>query len=116
MMKTSGYIFILGVLFLSCKKDMAMDPMCEDIVSYNEKIQPLIEMNCSTTGCHDETGQQGGVNLVSYAGVRNNADKILSVIQLDEGNSALMPFGGPKLADSLIQHFNCWSNQGKLNN
>ena len=95
---------------------MASEPMCVETVSYSAKIQPLIEMNCSTTGCHDATGQQGGVNLVSYAGVRDNANNILSVIQLDEGNSGLMPFGGPKLADSLIQHFNCWVNQGKLNN
>ena len=57
---------------------MAAEPMCATIVSYSEKIQPLIEMNCSTSGCHDQTGQQGGVNLTSYEGVRDNADKILS--------------------------------------
>jgi len=117
-MKAARFVFfvILGFHLLACEKDMAAEPMCATIVSYSEKIQPLIDMNCSTSGCHDQTGQQGGVNLTSYEGVRDNADKILSVIQLDQGNSGLMPLGGPKLADSSIRHFNCWSNHGKLNN
>jgi hypothetical protein len=117
-MKTVRFasLVVLGVLLLSCKKDMTIESMCVEIVSYSEKIQPLIELNCSTSNCHDVWTAQGGVNLVYYEGVVDNADKILSVIQLDEGNSWLMPFEGPKLADSLIQHFKCWSNQGRLNN
>ena len=109
-------LVVLGVLLLSCKKDMATSPMCVELVSYSEKIQPLIELNCSTSDCHDAWTAEGGVNLTSYAEVVDNADKILYVIQLDEGNSGLMPFEGPKLADSSIRHFKCWSSQGRLNN
>ena len=117
-MKTVRFasLVVLGVLLLSCKKDMVTESKCVEIVSYSEKIQPLIELNCSTSNCHDAWTAEGGINLVSYAEVVDNADKILYVIQLDEGNSGLMPFEGPKLADSLIQHFKCWSNQGRLNN
>jgi len=111
-----SFVLVISVLLFSCEKDMATEPMCVEIVSYSEKIQPLIEMNCSTSNCHDVWTAQGGINLDSYEGVYDNADKILSVIQLGETNSGLMPLGGPKLADSSIRHFNCWSNHGKLNN
>ena len=106
---------LLVVLISSCKKDMAPVAECVEEVSYSAKIQPVIELNCSTSGCHDAAAQ-GGVNLVSYIGVSANADKILNVIQLEEGNVDLMPLGGPRLADSTIEQFNCWIQQGKLNN
>lgn len=94
---------------------MAPEPTCVEEISFSEKVQPMIELNCSTSGCHD-VAAQGGVNLVSYIGVEANADKILNVIQLEDGNSDLMPIGGPRLPDSTIQQFNCWIQQGKLNN
>lgn len=71
-------------------------------------------MNCSTSGCHDASGS-GGYNLTTYSATADNANTILSVIKQEPGYSP-MPLGGAKLADSLIQYFECWIIQGKLEN
>ncbi len=104
------------VAISSCRKDVAPAPTCVEEISYSAKIQPLMDLNCSTSGCHDANTAQSGVDLSNYAGVNANATGVLTVIQLEEGNPGLMPLGGPRLADSLIQQFSCWIEQGKLDN
>ncbi|MDX2359814.1 MAG: hypothetical protein QNK23_03335 [Crocinitomicaceae bacterium] len=108
--------FMIGSLIVmsSCKKDMAPDPECVEEISYATHVKPMLDMNCTTTSCHD-AATAGGYNLVSHSSVSANAEVILSVIS-HESEFTAMPLGGAKFADSLIQNFNCWIKQGKLNN
>lgn len=116
------YFFITPTLALllstSCKKDKVdisnMNPNCPDTISFVNQIEPIINQNCSTASCHDAT-QAGGYNLNGYPNISANADIILNVINHDAGFTA-MPLGQPKLPDSSIQHFECWIEQGKLEN
>ncbi len=100
----------------SCKSDkiVPVDNDCPDVISFSSQIEPLVQANCSTSGCH----ASGFVSpaLTSHSQISANADDILTRIQLDPTNSQLMPSGGPKLTDSLIQQFSCWVSQGKLDN
>ena len=113
-------IFILKVIVLisiSCKKDMTaipIPPECADTISYSNFVQPLIDVNCTTSGCHDASSA-GGYTFITYSDVSSNADAILSAISHD-GIFTNMPMGSPKLADSLIQQVSCWIAQGKLEN
>lgn len=112
-----------GILLVQCTKDktepIVTPPLdsatCIDTVSFNNEILPLIVQNCSASGCHGGSSSAGGYSLENYANISTNASQITSVIKHEQGVTA-MPAGAPKLADSLIQKFECWVVQGKLDN
>ena len=102
---------------LSCKKDVAavpIPPECLDTISYSNFVQPLIDANCTTSGCHDASSA-GGYTFMTYINVSTNADAIYSAISHD-GTLTNMPLGSPKINDSLIQQVYCWIAQGTLDN
>lgn len=102
-------ITIIGLI--GCAKDMAPDPECQTQVSFAQEITPLLQDKC--VSCHN--GAQPP-NLTTHGSVSAAADDVLSRISLSNGNGLLMPQGGPRLADSLIQKVKCWIDQGKLDN
>ncbi len=115
-------VFTLGLMisFQSCRKDkvpvIIADPGdCPDTISFATQVEPIMVANCSTSGCHDAASQANGYNLEGHANIATNANDILTVIK-HEGGMTPMPYNAPKLADSLIQQFECWTAQGKLNN
>ncbi|MFT5858441.1 MAG: hypothetical protein ACI865_000528 [Flavobacteriaceae bacterium] len=124
-MRNVGIAFLLLVIVLvvgsttSCKKDVtvAVDPglaNCPDTISFAGIVEPIVELNCSTTGCHD-AGAAGGYNLLGYSNISANVSIILNVINQNSGFTA-MPLGANKLADSTIQQITCWNLQGALDN
>lgn len=110
--------FVASAIFLlmSCKQDKIVPVVeeCPETISFAQDVQPLINTNCSTSGCH----AAGFISptLLTHADVDANANSILARIQKDPTDGQLMPSGGPKLADSLIQKIKCWVSQGKLDN
>lgn len=113
---TAGWIGSM----VACKKDkVPVVPIvvsdCPDTISFSTQIEPIMVANCSVSGCHGGGSTAGGYNLEGYANISANANTILTVIK-HEGGLAPMPQGGNKLADSLIQQFKCWKDQGTLNN
>jgi len=103
----------------SCKKDMTVPPdpglaNCPDTISFVGTVEPIIQLSCSTTGCHDASAA-GGYNLLGYSNISTNVSIILNVINHTSGFAA-MPLGGNKLADSTIQQITCWNLQGTLDN
>lgn len=115
-MKELLYVLSLSFFVVSCKSDKItpIDADCPELVSFSEKIEPLINTNCATSGCH--AAGFTSPTLTTHAEIAANANQILVRIQKDPTSNQLMPFGGPKLADSLIQQFKCWVNQGSLDN
>lgn len=112
-------IAILTVVLTSCKSDKVQPEIplsndCPTVISYSQEIEPLIQTNCSTSGCHNTAGP-GKPKLMDYFDISSNASNILSVIRHD-GPGTPMPLGQPKLADSVIQQFSCWIDQGLLDN
>lgn len=102
----------------SCSKDNVADfagPGCTDTISFSQKIQPMINANCSTSGCHDAGTQASGYDFSTYENIAANAQIMLQAMRWDNGVSP-MPQGGNKLNDTLIQQFTCWVNQGKQDN
>lgn len=121
-MKKTKFIFgvlsslaIMGLLMLNaCSKEKAPPPLplivCNSTISFSLQIAPMIEENCS--GCHGSGAGTLPV-LSSHSEISSNADAMLNALH---GTPQLMPQGGPALADSLIQQFQCWMQQGKMNN
>lgn len=115
MRKVFTYIFLTSNLFLySCVKDQVpidLAIQCVDTVSFNSVIEPLIQQNC--LDCH-EVGGSGGLVFNGHDNISMNASDMLDAMR---GNGLpQMPLIGPALNDSLIQLFECWIYQGRLNN
>tara|TARA_B100001059_G_C17786861_1_gene557667 strand:+ start:875 stop:1216 length:342 start_codon:yes stop_codon:yes gene_type:complete len=110
--------FILFGLFLSllfaCAKEKVPTEFtsCGDTVSFSQDIQPLVEMNC--VGCHNESAPANDVILTNHMHISDEANRMLNSMQAS--GIDLMPYGGPPLNDSLVQLFQCWILQGKLDN
>jgi hypothetical protein len=119
-MKCFTLIFLTSFLIFSCRKDKVQEVTiqpeeCGETVSYTNEIQPFLDINCSTSGCHNANSGSAGYVLETHTQISDNADVILSVIRHESGFSP-MPQGSPKLNDSTIQKMECWISQGKLFN
>lgn len=113
---------VTSVLVISCNKDktqiepVVVDPSeCPDTISFAATVEPMIQTNCSTSGCHNAGSASAGYNLEGYANISANASIISDVINHNSGPTP-MPFGQPKLNDTLIQQFDCWVSQGTQDN
>ena len=102
------------MLMISCKKDKASAFSCTDEISFSQQVEPLINMNCSISGCHDQTAE-GGYEFKDHATISEAADKIVAAINHESGTTP-MPIGSDKLSDSAIRIVVCWSSSGKLDN
>ena len=119
MIKKIILLFTLIIGMSSCLKHKAepivsetADENCPDTIFFNVKIvDEIITESCS--GCHTNGGNSGGYALDTHLEISDAAEEILATIKHEYKP---MPQGGMKLNDSLIQNFECWIKQGKLNN
>lgn len=120
-------IFLLitvKMVLVSCTKDqtptppeiteIVFDSICPDSVLYQTEIKTLIDLNCATSGCHNTETHAGGYDLTTYASVSMNAQAMFESMQ-PGATPMQMPLGDP-FPDSVIQRFECWMKQGKLEN
>lgn len=115
LLSTISFAAVLSLVSASsCTKAKApvnMGPVtCSDTISFSQQIAPMIQANCSS--CHGSGAGTSPV-LSNHAEISSAAQDILGTLH---GTPQLMPQGGPALADSLIQQFDCWMQQGKMNN
>ena len=117
----SGFL-LLTSLFLSCSTktfdDISQDltDTIPEIVTY-QNIQPIVSQNCIT--CHSNPPQNGApMSLETYVEVKEAVLNrgLLTRINLPEGDSGLMPKGGPRLPQSSIDLFIKWNEDGLLEN
>jgi len=111
------FTFLFSISIISCAKEkVSVTPLssgdCVKTISFANDIFPIMQENC--TSCHNTNNPNAGFDLSKYNGVATNVSKILGSMRHD-GTSKSMP-QGYKIADSLIQKFNCWITQGAKNN
>ena len=135
--KTLGFVLFYGILLIliasthSCSKDKAMEmippppidttdttdsmmSMCDSAaISYDLDIKMIVASNCAKSGCHDMSSAQGGVILETFMEVKDETQngKLMCAIKHE---CSTMPSGNAKLADSIIQKFDCWIENGLL--
>ena len=124
-MKGASYFFLSAIVLLitvatvpSCNKDKTAPQTpneCADTVSFSATIEPMIQANCATSGCHNAGSAAAGYNLEGHGNISSNANIILTVIRHESG-VVPMPYFQPKLNDTIIKQVGCWINQGTLNN
>jgi hypothetical protein len=110
---------IAGLLvYSSCYKDnietlYPTSTTCDTTTStYATDIQPIVSVNCATSGCHDASTASGGYALDTYAGVETIVynGRLLGTIQ-----AGTMPKSG-SLSACSINKITRWVNLGALNN
>lgn len=122
-MKTYSKLFISGALIAmsltSCFNDNKEEiysnqpATCDTAsVSYSSDIDAIMTGNC-TSGCHSGSAPAAGLDLTNYNDVKASSTGILNRIN---GRGALMPQGGPALADCDILKIETWVADGAPNN
>ena len=67
-------IFIISLLFTACDDTITGDDIDnveipDKDVSYAEYIQPVFNVKCATSGCHDDGTRAGGYSMTSWSNV-----------------------------------------------
>nr|MBP6557211.1 cytochrome c [Flavobacterium sp.] len=107
----------LALLFLnSCTNDSSSDLLgIDDIdqVTYTNTVKSIIDNNCIV--CHSSTPQFGApMPLVTYEQVKDAVLNrgLLNRISLDQGAAGMMPNGGTRLPQAVIDQVFEWNAQG----
>jgi hypothetical protein len=66
-------MMVLGLSLAACDEGIVTDPrqivMPDSNVSYNRDIQPVFDLSCALSGCHDDATRAGALSLRSYSDV-----------------------------------------------
>ena len=110
---------LLGtVLVSSCTNDSSNDLLgIEDLdeVTYTNTVKSIMDNNCIS--CHAATPINGAPNsLTTYENVKEAAlnGGLLDRISRNQGAPGMMPSGGTRLPQAVINQVTTWSNQGLI--
>ncbi|WP_460219582.1 hypothetical protein [Psychroserpens sp. MEBiC05023] len=120
MNNTSKLFVLLATLLCSCtsvsEEDLIDATPIPTVVSYNDNVKSIIDNNCIS--CHNNPPINGApISLITYTDVRTaieSNDLIARISSNDQG--FLMPFGGPRLPQNLIDIIVQWEADGLLEN
>lgn len=118
-LKNLFLLLVFGGFLISCSNDNP-DTLMEDVpndgtITYQQNVKSIIDNNCIS--CHAATPRNGApMSLVTYDQVKNAIQNrgLLNRISLNNGNSLLMPQGGPRLPQATIDIVLQWQQDGLL--
>ena len=120
-MKSKYFITIaIASLVLGCsynsEDDLTEEIIIEDFVTYDDNIKSIIDNNC--IGCHSNPPVNGApMSLTTYDDVKEaveDRDLIERISTTDAG--FVMPFGGPRLPQNIIDLVIQWEEEGLREN
>ncbi len=94
-------------------------------VSYSQHIQPVLDLKCSSAGCHNSKDKAGKLSFSSYS---DTVSDPLVVFPYNPQNSKLVwaiegrnispmpPVGYPPLTKNQIEGIKTWIKEGAKNN
>ncbi|MBP1223134.1 hypothetical protein [Flavobacterium sp. 1355] len=116
-LKTRLLIPSFALLLVSCTDDnpgtLIDTPPITGVATYNQNVKSIIDNNCVV--CHAAVPKNGApMSLVTYDQVKNAVLNrgLLNRISLENGNSSLMPQGGPRLPQTTIDVIKKWEQDG----
>jgi len=125
-------LFVASVAFLSCD-DTLNESNIDDViipdknVSYNEYIQPVLTIKCSTSGCHNDESMAGGYSVTSWSNVvtpgivnPGNVETSILVWRIEGIGVEIMPPIGNLLSKPLtenqVEGIKTWIEEGAKSN
>src|SRR5689334_12134552 len=120
------FLLFIPLLFAGCT-DTVTDPRTiifpESNVSYSSDIQPLFDLSCAYSGCHDSYTSAGNLNLTSYANLLQRAGMVhpgdstrstrLIVLR---GGAPHPAVNDPPITENQIHGIAVWIQEGASNN
>ncbi|RVT79910.1 hypothetical protein EOD40_02025 [Flavobacterium sufflavum] len=120
-MKLKNFFLLLAFagIFMACTNDnpetLMEDVPNDGVITYQQNVKSIIDNNCIS--CHAAVPRNGApMSLVTYDQVKNAVQNrgLLNRISLNNGNSFLMPQGGPRLPQATIDIVSQWQQDGLL--
>lgn len=112
-------LLIFSSFLMACSNENSETLMdntpIQGVVTYKQNVKSIIDNNCIS--CHGATAANGApMSLVTYSQVKNAMQNrgLLNRISLNNGNSLLMPQGGPRLPQATIDIVAKWQQDGLL--
>lgn len=117
-MKTTPLIFTLGTLLVLSCTSVSEEDLVEEIVlpdetvTYVSHVKSIIDTNCIS--CHTNPPENGApMPLLTYEHVREAVENRDLIARISSDNLGfLMPFGGPRLPQNLIDTVILWEAEG----
>jgi uncharacterized membrane protein len=117
--KTLFTALSFSLILVSCTNDnpstLMDDTPMTGLTTYNQNVKSIIDNNCIV--CHAAVPKNGApMSLVTYEQVKQAVLNrgLLTRISLENGNSSLMPNGGPRMPQSTIDIIIKWEKEGLL--
>lgn len=122
---------LLTAILIGCKDTITGDDIDNVVipdnnVSYNEYIQPLLNVKCGTSGCHDDANRAGDYSVSNWANVvipgivdAGNVETSRLVWRIEGLGVELMPPIGSVIAPltrNQIDGIKTWISEGAKNN
>ncbi len=85
------------------------------LTTYNDDVKTIIDNNCVV--CHSNPPVNGApISLTTFNDVKNAVmnSNLTDRISRQAGETGAMPFGGPRLPQSLIDTIKKWEDDGLL--
>ena len=135
-MKNIFPILILSIffviLFLSACDDTITNSDIDNVdipdsdVSYSQHIQPVFNVKCNNSGCHNSADRAGGLSLETWAGTTADAlivfpgepanSKLVWSVKGISGAEPMPPIGYPPLTIDQINGIETWIAEGANSN
>jgi hypothetical protein len=121
-------VMTCAVAFSACDEGIVTDPrqivMPDSDVSYNRDIQPVFDLSCALSGCHDDATRAGALSLRSYSdllarpGIIHPGDSTESVLR--KIMRGILPHSAYPISELLTQNhirgIAVWIQEGASNN
>jgi len=111
---------LLAAILYSCsyvsEEDLTYEIIIEGSVNYEDNIKPIINSNC--VSCHNTPPVNGApMSLITYSNVKNAVENNDLIGRISTNDlSEVMPFGGPRLPQNLIDLLILWEQGGLIEN
>ncbi|MBU6342708.1 MAG: hypothetical protein KGS48_14530 [Bacteroidetes bacterium] len=110
-MKKSLLLASLLFPFIACKKDSK----CDDSVTYNNQVKPIINATCAVSTCHDgDPSSAAPGDYRTFTDIKTVIDngkfknRVLTIKDMPPSYSP-----GPKtLTQDQLDQIQCWADQG----
>jgi hypothetical protein len=119
------------ILFLGCEDSTSVKDLDKVVipsanVSYSQYIQPVFNLKCNNSGCHDDADRAGGLSLSTWANATASASivfpkypgnsKMIWAIKNQSGATQMPPLGQAALTANQISGITTWISEGAKNN